>query len=201
MISTFEQYQRAGFNTSWWAKAALLQKAVVTATEVSFLLASWATRSTADDSVIDNSSGVIIPLCFGYAITESSVGFDLIRHSEGMVASSRALLSSTTCSHVMVAIESEAGVKDWCWRRDGWRDKSEIWIQGVDKMKPAPTDVFICRTGLRSWHTINVGLAGYWAGSTRRGWRWIRGRAYRFVGSPLQIVFKACSGHTRSKLG
>lgn len=51
--------------TSWWAKAALLQNAVVTATEVNLPAASWATRSVADDSVIASSSAVIIPLCFG----------------------------------------------------------------------------------------------------------------------------------------
>jgi hypothetical protein len=73
---------------------------VVTATEVNFPAAISDTKSTAVDSVMANSSAVMMPLDLGTAITLSSVGMDLRRHSAGMVASMRDFLSAAIASQL-----------------------------------------------------------------------------------------------------
>lgn len=97
--------------TNWCASAALLQKAVVTATEVSFPAAISATRSVADDSVMAFSSGDKMLLILGKPMTESSVGNDLISHSCGIVAVIRAFLSAAIFSHAMIRCRSNPTVE------------------------------------------------------------------------------------------
>jgi hypothetical protein len=97
--------------TSWCASAALLQKAVVTATDVSIPAAICVTRSVADDSVMAISSGDMMPLIFGKFMTESSAGKDLIRHSCGIEAAMRAFLSEAVFSHAILRCRSSPNVK------------------------------------------------------------------------------------------
>ena len=71
--------------TSWCAMAALLQKAVVTATEVSCRKAMALTRSVADNPVMRSSSAVRRPHFSAVVMAETSEDASgSMRHDTGM---------------------------------------------------------------------------------------------------------------------
>ena len=90
--------------TSWCARAALLQNAVVTATEVSSPTAIFWTRSMAERPVICFSSSVSRLLAWTKSMADPASSGTWTRHSGGMDSSMRAFSFAAVSCQVMLAV-------------------------------------------------------------------------------------------------